>query len=88
MDREAIEHIKTFSIDREFIETNSQNLRWIKIAITSVEKGRSRGSIDSLAIEGYREAVEIAQKQFFKEEKNTNLNTIKHATQPKIQTTF
>ena len=66
------------------IETNSQNLRWIKIAITSVEKGRSRGSIDSLAIEGYREAVEIAQKQFFKEEKNTNMNAIKHATQPKI----
>ena len=28
-----------------------------------------------------REAVKIAQKQFFKEEKNTNMNAIKHATQ-------
>ena len=28
------------------------------------------------------------QKQFFKEEKNTEINAIKHATQPKIQTTF
>ena len=36
------------------------------------------------AIESYRKA----QKQFFKEEKNTKMNAIKQATQPKIQTTF
>ena len=56
--------------------------------ITVVEKRRSKGSIDSLAVERCREAVKIAQKQFFKEEKNTNMNAIKHATQPKTQTTF
>ena len=48
--------------------------------ITAVEKGRSRGSIESPAIERYQEAVEIAQKQFFKEEKNIDMNAIKHAT--------
>ena len=56
--------------------------------ITAIEKGSSRGSIDSLAVERYREAVKIAQKQFFKEEKNTDMKAIKHTTQPKIKTTF
>ena len=49
-------------MDREAIETNSQNFRWIEIAIIAIEKGRSKGSINSLAVERYREAVEIAQK--------------------------
>ena len=75
-------------MDREAIKTNSQKLRWIEIAITAIKKGRSRGSIDSLAIERYREAVEIAQKQFFIKEENIDMHAIKHATQPKIQTTF
>ena len=43
--------------------------------ITTIEKGSSKGSIDSLA-------VEIAEKLFFKEEKNIDMNAIKHATQP------
>ena len=47
---------------QEGIETNSQKRRWIKNVITSVEKGRSRGSIDSLAIERYREDVEMLKK--------------------------
>ena len=47
---------------REGIETNSQKLRWIEIVITVVEKGRSRGLIDSLAIERYREVVEMLKK--------------------------
>ena len=47
-------------MDREAIETNSQKPRWIKIAITAIKKGNSRGSIDSLAVERYRKAVEIA----------------------------
>ena len=81
-------HSKVISMDRAAIETNSQKPRWIEIAIIAIEKGSSRGSIDSLAIERYWEAVEIAQKQIFKEEKNTDMNAIKHATQPKIQTTF
>ena len=30
----------------------------------------------------------LKKKQFFKEKKNTNMNAIKHASQPEIQTTF
>ena len=56
--------------------------------ITAVEKGRPRGSIDSLTVKRYREANEIAQKHIIKEERNTYMNAIKHVTQPKIQTTF
>ena len=79
-------------MDREAIEKNSQKLQWIEIAITIVKKGRSKGLIDSLAVERYREVVKIAQKQFFffffLNEKDREMNAIKHATQPKIQTTF
>ena len=70
-------------MDQEAIETKSQKPRWIKIAITAIKKRSSKGLIDSLAVERYREAVEIAQKQFFKGEKTTDMNAIKHATQPK-----
>ena len=63
--RVSIEHTETSSMDREAIEKNFQKLQWIEIAITTVKKGRSKGLIDSLAVERYREAVEIAQKQFF-----------------------
>ena len=56
--------------------------------IITIEKGRSRGLIGSLAVKRYQEAVEITQKRIFKEEKNTDMNKIKHATQPKIQTTL
>ena len=34
-------------IYREAIKTNSQKFRWIEIALTSIEKGRSKISIDS-----------------------------------------
>ena len=47
-------------MDQEAIETNSQKSRWIKIAIIAIEKGSSRGSIDSLAVERCPAAVEIA----------------------------
>ena len=80
----SIKQTESFSMDREAIEANSQKLRWIEIALTSVEKGRSKILIDSLAIERCREV----QKHFFKEEKNIDMNAIKHATQPKIQSTF
>ena len=65
----AIKETKTFSMDQEAIETNSQKSRWIKIAIIAIEKGSSRGSIDSLAVERCPAAVEIAQKQFLKKRK-------------------
>ena len=45
---------------RAAIEIESQESRWIEIAITAIEKRSSRGSIDSLAVERYQEAVEIA----------------------------
>ena len=47
---------------RKAIETNSQKPQWIEIAITAIEKGSSRGSIYSLAIEGCLATVKIAQK--------------------------
>ena len=56
-------------MDREAIKTNSQKPRWIKIAITAIEKGSSSGSIDSLAIERCPAVVEITQTQFFKKRK-------------------
>ena len=75
-------------MDQEAVEKLSRRIlkkaRWNEIAIIAIKKGSSRGSIDSLTVERYPEAVEIAQNQFFKEEKNTNMNAIKHATQPKI----
>ena len=52
---------------QEAIKLDSQKPQWIEIAITTMEKKSSRGSIDSLTVERYPEAVEIAQNQFFKE---------------------
>ena len=49
---------------------------------------KKKGLDRQQSVERYQEAVEIAQKQFFKEEKNTDMNAIKYTTQPKIQTTF
>ena len=47
-------------IYREAIELDSQKSRWIKIAITTIEKGSSRGSIDSLAVKRCPAAIKIA----------------------------
>ena len=40
--------------------TKTQKSRRIEIVIAAIEKESLRGSIDSLAIERYREAIEIA----------------------------
>jgi len=53
----------------EAIETNSQKFRWIEIALTSVEKGRSKISINSLAVERCRKAVEMCKNSFSKKRK-------------------
>ena len=45
---------------RVALKIEYQESRWIKIVIISIKKGSSKGSIDSLAVERYREAVEIA----------------------------
>ena len=42
------------------IEIESQESRWIEIAITVNKKGSSKGLIDSLTIERCQEAVKIA----------------------------
>ena len=44
----------------EAIQIESQESRWIEFAITAIEKRSSKGLIDSLAVERYREVVEIA----------------------------
>ena len=44
----------------EAIEIESQESRWIEIAITAIEKRSLSDSIDSVAVERYQEAVEIA----------------------------
>ena len=62
--RASIEQTETFLMDQESVETNSQKLQWIEIALTFVEKEKSEVSIDSLAVESYREVVEIAQNSF------------------------
>ena len=54
-------------ICREAIETNSQKLWWIKIALTW--ERRSRGLIDSLAVERYWEDVEKCKNSFSKKRK-------------------
>ena len=56
-------------MDREAIETNSQNFRWIEIAIIAIEKGRSKGSINSLAVERCLEAIEKLKNSFSKKRK-------------------
>ena len=44
----------------EAIQIKSQESRWIEFAIITIEKRSSKGSIDSLVVERYREVVEIA----------------------------
>ena len=57
----------------------------VEIAI----KKQLKSSIDKPGIKRCQGAIEIAWKTvFFKEEKNTNMNAIKHATQSRIQSTF
>ena len=65
-----------------------QKARWIEIALTSIETRRKRGSIDSNLSRAVEKLSRCAKKNFFKEEKNTDVNGIKHATQPKIHSTF
>ena len=94
IDREAVEWLSNrsqprwidqlssiYRADRKFLDGSRICQESIKNAI----KRSWKGSIDSLAVEKCWEAIEITQKQFFKDEKNTDVNAIKHATPPKIQ---
>ena len=71
-------------ISREAIKTNSKKFRWIENAMRSIEKRSPRVSMDNYLLR----AIELDKNRFFKEEKNTQMNAIKHATQSKIQTIF
>ena len=45
-------------------------------------------SMDQTSYRKLSRSYQDCLNQFFKEEKNTDMNAIKHATQPKIQTIF
>ena len=87
-------HAKVSRLIEEAIEKQSrgQNVsRWIEVAIESYQecdkkklKGLDRQSSCREVSRNYQDCL----KQFFKEGKNTCMNAIKYATQPKIQTTF
>ena len=51
-----------------------QKSQWIEIMLTSVETRRKRGSIEVNLLRIYREAVELEEKRFFKEEKHIKIN--------------
>ena len=95
MDQKAIEKLSTKQKLSQWIENLSRNYqekfqkasmdqRCIKICQEKKSKGLDR----QLSVKICREVVELDKKQFFKERKNTEMNAIKQATQPKTQTTF
>ena len=88
--RESIDS-KSTSMDWDFVENLStrqkfldgsrsyrdkfQKARWIKIALTSVEKRSPRGSIDKNLLRICWEAVELEEKKVFqREEKHIEMN--------------
>ena len=75
--RGAIEGTKSFSIDPPAVER-----------CRDCDNKQLKSSIDKLGIERCQGVIEIAIKIVFQERKNTDMNAIKHATQPKIQTSF
>ena len=78
MDREAVENLSAIQKVFRWIEKllrhhqdEFQKAQWIEIVLTSVEKRRKRGTIDANLLRIYRKAVELEEKEFFKERKNT-----------------
>ena len=65
-----------------------QKARWIEIALTSIETRRKRGSIDSNLSRAVEKLSRCAKKNFSKKRKIQTLMQPKHATQPKIHSTF
>ena len=81
MDRGAIEHL----LRRQKLS------RWIEELPRSYQdcdKKKPKSSINKPGVERCRGAVEITIKTAFEEEKNTDMNAIKYATQSRIQITF
>ena len=75
----------------EELSRGQELFRSIHLAIErcqDCDKKKLKSSIDKPHVERCRRAVEIALKTVFQEGKNTDMNAIKHAMQPKIQKTF
>ena len=88
---EQVSRAKRSSMDRRAIKQLSRRQklsRWIEELLRSCRdcnKKKLKSSIDKPGVE---ELLRLLWKQFFQEEKNTDMNAIKHAIQPRIQTTF
>ena len=89
----SVEHVskaKRSSMDRESIEELlmghklSQSIHLAIKRCQGCNKKQLKSSTDKPGIERCRDCF----KMVFQEGKNTDMNAIKHATQPRIQTTF
>jgi len=80
MDRGAIEQLSRRHKLSQWIEELSRSYR-------DCDKKKLKSSIDKLGIESVEELSRLL-KNSFSRKKNTNMNAIKHATQPMIQSTF
>ena len=86
------------SKDSQWIEVAIENLssiqkisRWVKVAIESYQecdKKRLKGLNRQHNYQKVSRSYQDCLKTVFQEQKNTSMNVIKHASQPKIQTTF
>ena len=96
MNQEAVENLSARQKVARWIEKLSriyreeiQKPQWIEIAITSIEKRRKRGLIETNLSRISREAVELEKNEFFKEEKHKEMNAtsklLKHRTNQHIK---
>ena len=86
---------RIYRLDRKFLDGSRsyrdkfQKAQWIEIMLTSVETRRKRGSIEVNLLRIYREAVELEEKRFFKEEKSKEINAtsklLKHRSNQHIE---
>ena len=81
IDQEAVEDVLARQKVYRWIEKllrsyqdKVQKSQWIEIMLTSVETRRKRGSIEVNLLRICREAIELEEKRFFKEEKHIKIN--------------
>ena len=70
-DRKFLDGLKKPS---RFYQQELQKSRWIKIALTIVEKRRKRGSIEESLSRIYQKDVELEEKEFSKKGKTQEMN--------------
>ena len=96
MNQETVENLSARQKVARWIEKLSRIYReeikkpqWIEIAITSIEKRRKRGLIETNLSRICREAVELKENDFFKEEKHKEINAtsklLKHRSNQHIK---